>query len=405
MTLSISPYPKFRAFVSGTGTPLVGGQLYTLMPGTSGLGNLKASYTDSGGMVFNTNPVILDSNGEADVWLNGFYKLVLYDALGTLIWTEDNVSSMPSTVFSSSTTQWVDQSIILAYISATQFSTPGNLTLIFPVGTSVQAVVSAGIIYGIVTASSYGTGNTSVTVAWNPGQALDSGLSAIATGIITTSQNALPILPVLVKTGDYTFLKTDHAQIFEANKATAISFTLPPTISTVPLGWWIKIKNINVGVLTLVGDVDGVTNPTLNKYDEIIIFSDGTSFLGRTISLIGTRNFRFTIFSPLSVYSTDPKICIIPKLGAAITITHLEVTCDIDPTTEPTGFVMYADTFIGLANPTGIVAFDTTAGVLSQSTITNPNIPINKCVYIIFSASPDAALAQISFDVSYHYSG
>ena len=37
----------------------------------SGTGFLKSTYTDSSGTVVNTNPVILDANGEADVWLSG----------------------------------------------------------------------------------------------------------------------------------------------------------------------------------------------------------------------------------------------------------------------------------------------------------------------------------------------
>ncbi len=286
MTLAICPFPKFKAFYPGTGNPLVGGQLYTLLPGTVGLGYLKPTYTDSSGGTANSNPVILDSNGEADVWLNGFYHLVLYDALNNLVWSEDNVSSMPSTVFSSSTTQWFTQSITLSYVSATQFSTPGDLTLTFPIGVAIQAIVGAGIIYGIVSNSSYGSGNTTVTVIWNYGQALDSGLSAIATGIITVLTNALPVLPTIAKTADYSILKTDHAQILEANKATAIAFTLP-SISAVPSGWWVKIKNINIGVLTITGTLDGVVNPTLVQYDEVTVFSDGTSYLG---IITGTSN-------------------------------------------------------------------------------------------------------------------
>ena len=61
---SIAPYPRFRAFYPGTGNPLAGGLLWTLQPGTSGTGFLKATFTDSTGLTQNSNPVILDANGE-----------------------------------------------------------------------------------------------------------------------------------------------------------------------------------------------------------------------------------------------------------------------------------------------------------------------------------------------------
>jgi len=67
MTTSISPYPRFKAFTS-TGAPLVGGKLYTYQPGTT---TNMTTYKDSAGITVNTNPVVLDSNGEADVWLSG----------------------------------------------------------------------------------------------------------------------------------------------------------------------------------------------------------------------------------------------------------------------------------------------------------------------------------------------
>jgi hypothetical protein len=193
---TLAPYPRFRAS-GATGAPLAGGKLYTLQPGTSGLGYLKATYTDSTGETANTNPVVLDANGEADVWLSGYTKLVLYDADDVLVWSVDNVSSMAATTLTQS--QWVVQGLALTYLSATQFSVPGDETATFPVGIRVAATVSAGTIYGRVSTSSYGSSITTVTVAWD-GTELDSGLSSIATGIITPASNALPYVNTLYQT-------------------------------------------------------------------------------------------------------------------------------------------------------------------------------------------------------------
>jgi hypothetical protein len=77
-----------------TGAPLVGGKLYTSQPGTvAGPGQSfpKATYTDSSGTVPNANPVILDGSGKATVWLSGNYSMVVYDATGILIESQNNV--------------------------------------------------------------------------------------------------------------------------------------------------------------------------------------------------------------------------------------------------------------------------------------------------------------------------
>lgn len=71
------------------GKPYAGGKLWIYQAGTS----IKtASYTDSSGIVPNTNPVILDSAGRASVWLApGNYKLVLMNKNNVVIWTKDQV--------------------------------------------------------------------------------------------------------------------------------------------------------------------------------------------------------------------------------------------------------------------------------------------------------------------------
>jgi len=90
MTAALTPVPKIQ-FFADDGTPLVGGKLYSYAAGTT---TPLATYTTYAGNVANTNPVILDSRGEANVWLGAsVYKLALYDADDALIWTVDNVST------------------------------------------------------------------------------------------------------------------------------------------------------------------------------------------------------------------------------------------------------------------------------------------------------------------------
>lgn len=89
MTAALTPVPKIQ-FFANDGTPLVGGKLYSYAAGTT---TPLATYTTYAGNVANTNPVILDSRGEANVWLGAnVYKLALYDADNALIWTVDNIT-------------------------------------------------------------------------------------------------------------------------------------------------------------------------------------------------------------------------------------------------------------------------------------------------------------------------
>jgi len=87
---SLSPTPKLQFF--GTdGLPLVGGKLYTYQAGTT---TPIATYTDYTGVTLNTNPVILDSAGQANVWLidTTTYKYALTDANNVPLFTVDYVS-------------------------------------------------------------------------------------------------------------------------------------------------------------------------------------------------------------------------------------------------------------------------------------------------------------------------
>ncbi len=84
-------YPLFRAF-DDAGAPLVGGLLNTYIAGTT---TRKATYADAGETTPNANPVVLDSRGECVIFFlqDEAYKLVLTDADGVVIWTQDNVGA------------------------------------------------------------------------------------------------------------------------------------------------------------------------------------------------------------------------------------------------------------------------------------------------------------------------
>ena len=81
--------PKFTAYTPA-GLPATGYKLWTYAAGTS---TPQATYTDSTGLVANSNPAILNANGQVDVWCTNLpYKFVLQDPTGVQVWVEDNVT-------------------------------------------------------------------------------------------------------------------------------------------------------------------------------------------------------------------------------------------------------------------------------------------------------------------------
>jgi hypothetical protein len=87
----LSPTPKQQIFGSD-GAPLVGGKIYTYLAGTS---TPATTYTDFGAGTANTNPIILDSYGQANIWLlsSTSYKFIVRTATDVLLYTVDNIST------------------------------------------------------------------------------------------------------------------------------------------------------------------------------------------------------------------------------------------------------------------------------------------------------------------------
>lgn len=93
--MNLSPLP-IQKFFDNNGKPLDGGQLFTYVSGTS---TKLATYKDQAGTL-NSNPIVLDFRGEANVWLDQTltYKFVLAPVGDTdpptkPIWTVDNISA------------------------------------------------------------------------------------------------------------------------------------------------------------------------------------------------------------------------------------------------------------------------------------------------------------------------
>jgi hypothetical protein len=92
MAVNLSPVGNAFQFFSNEGLPLAGGKLQTFQAGST---TPLATYTDSSGLIANTNPIILGTSGRPPetIWLSDgfFYKFVLSDANDVVIQTYDNL--------------------------------------------------------------------------------------------------------------------------------------------------------------------------------------------------------------------------------------------------------------------------------------------------------------------------
>jgi hypothetical protein len=81
MSVNLSPVGNGFQFFTNNGEPLVGGKLDTYQAGST---TPLTTFTDSSGLIPNTNPIILGTDGRPPdtIWLSEgfFYKFVLSDA-------------------------------------------------------------------------------------------------------------------------------------------------------------------------------------------------------------------------------------------------------------------------------------------------------------------------------------
>lgn len=153
MVASISPDPRLQ-FFANDGSPLVGGKLYTYAAGTT---TPLATYTTITGLVANTNPIILDSRGEASVWFSAAkYKFVLKTAADVEIWTQDNLWAAANVDGSNATGTWpIDISgnaATATYATVAGSVTPGGAVNKIIAGTNITISPGSGV--GDVTVNS-----------------------------------------------------------------------------------------------------------------------------------------------------------------------------------------------------------------------------------------------------------
>lgn len=170
--------PKFIAR-DASGNPLALGKVFTYEPGTS---TLKATYNDEDKTGANANPVILDANGTANIYLDGIYKVVVKDANDVEIYTVD-----PVTDASQLAQEWIHERTA-TQASSSSFTMTGNQTNQYSSLRRIK-LVDASTLYGTVVSSSYSGGITTVIADVDNGDAITASLTKVYASILDGKNN------------------------------------------------------------------------------------------------------------------------------------------------------------------------------------------------------------------------
>lgn len=168
--------PKFYAW-DRNGKPLAFGKLYTYQARTN---VPKDTYQSEDQEVANTNPVILNGEGYANVYLDGSYKVVLKDSDDNEIWSADPVTANQAE-------EW-NNCLTATYLSSTTFKVTGNKVGEYDLGRRVRLDDNTPTYqYSTISNSVYAAGETTITVT-DP--VVNTGLIGSCTSIIGRDSRA-----------------------------------------------------------------------------------------------------------------------------------------------------------------------------------------------------------------------
>jgi len=230
--MNLSPVFKQR-FFDLNGQPLAGGFIYTYQAGTT---TPQVSYSNSTGTT-NSNPVVLDSSGYADIWFDPTlsYKVIVQDSNSVQQWSVDNIS------FPVGISTW-------------------SANINYSQGSVVQDSSGFGLLYVSLINNNLNNALTSVS-SWR----------VIGGNVRTVSTNT-------------TLLVTDD--MIRSNSTSGnLTHTLPSCAST-PIGKVITVKDVGTGgnATTLKGSgtdvIDGnnTYSTTLSQFSVVQARNNGTSW-------------------------------------------------------------------------------------------------------------------------------
>ena len=323
MTASLIPSPVMQ-FTDATGAPLVGGKVYTYAAGTT---TPLASYTSYAATSSNTNPVILDSRGEAAIWFgNASYKVILKDSTDTLIWTSDNISAIqPMAYVAPGTANNLLQSNGSAWASVSPSTvTVGNATEAASVPLSGVTGTGTGVTTFLTTPSS---ANLAAALTDETG----SGSAVFATSPTLTSPTL--VAPVLGTPGSGNLQYCTGYPIFTSIPSVALSGTTT-SVGTIPS----TAKRVSIFIKDLSGDSTGVPWIRLN-----VAGTPETSGYVGTGGIVSTGSVATSFSSAFNLFASAANV-----FSGVLTLTLVEASSNTwalngnlgNPPNGPSTYVM-----------------------------------------------------------------
>lgn len=256
---------KFQIF-GRDGKPLAFGKVETYQSRTN---IKKKTYKTADLQNENSNPVILNGEGYADICLDGDYKFVVYDQDNNELYTTDPVNDTGAQ-------EWVSTQTIV-YVSPTQFNVYGNFVAQFDENRRVRIVQGTGYVYGFVVDSSYAGGLTTVNISGTTITPSDN----LASTYLTLEQNATPEYYGAVRVTD------DYAGEEDETEATVLSVKGTTDLILALAGTPSEAKKFFVNAIYDINDIVGLSEGKQVQTIGKEVIDDGYSMLYR-ISATGT---------------------------------------------------------------------------------------------------------------------
>jgi hypothetical protein len=231
----LSPPPKVQ-FFDANGDPLVGGKVFTYAAGTT---NPLATYTTATESVGtqNTNPVILDARGEADIWYapGVSYKVVLKTAADATIWTVDNIAIAGSMAAQNANNVNITGGTIGSGVTfnGNTSGTASNVTGVVAIANGGTGTTTAPLARTALGAAASGA-NTDIT-------SLEQDVAIVATGTIGAESIGFRGVPQNAQTSAYALTLNDNGKHISI---TTGGVTIPANASVAfPIGATVAIYN------------------------------------------------------------------------------------------------------------------------------------------------------------------
>lgn len=327
-TVFLAPAPILNTqFIPGGNVPASGGQLFSYISGSS---SKLPTYTTSSGAVANSNPIVLDSGGNLtgsrEVWLiqSSSYRFILapsndQDPPLSPYWTMDSITGVNDVAnqFSSVSGEWILSSSTPVFGNTNSFVIPGDQRTTFSVGRRTKTINSGGTIYSTITSTAFTT-STAVGVANDSGN-LDSGLSAVSYGFLSTPDGSMPWMNV-------TALGLNQSQASVTTGPLTASTFIAPTVSTVsvttasisnvtsivsPVSLNISTGNLNLSSTSSLQIIVSTAIPNISTAANTInvAMGPGSFQLASSVTVAaGSGNFSLGVVANSRSGSTTPRL-------------------------------------------------------------------------------------------------